>query len=111
MQKEAEHSDVPVAMEEFGALEPSAMDTTLMDDLRAAARDCGAKSKDLPSGAGHDAMIMSRVLPSAMMFVPSIGGRSHDPAEDTAVVDLERGYRVFVTWVFRALERLERQAA
>ena len=32
----------------------------------------------LPSGGGHDAMVMARYMPTAMLFVPSIGGRSHD---------------------------------
>ncbi len=111
VQKAAEHSDVPVTVEEVGALEPSAMDLALQADLRAAAAEVGASALDLPSGAGHDAMILSRVMPSAMMFVPSIGGRSHDPAEDTSEADLERGYRVFLAWAFRVLDRLEREAA
>ena len=109
VEKEAEHSDVPVSIEETNSLEPSAMDPALMADLHLAARERGASAMDLPSGAGHDAMIMARVLPSAMMFVPSIGGRSHDPAEDTAEADLERGFRVFVAWAFRVLERMERE--
>jgi N-carbamoyl-L-amino-acid hydrolase len=111
VEKEAEHSDVPVSIEETNALEPSAMDPALMADLHRAARERGASAMDLPSGAGHDAMIMARVLPSAMMFVPSIGGRSHDPAEDTAEADLERGFGVFVAWAFRVLERMERDEA
>ena len=49
----------------------------------------------MPSGAGHDAMITARCMPSAMMFVPSIGGRSHDISEDTSEADIRRGLRVF----------------
>lgn len=108
VQKTAEQSDVPVVVEEVGALEPSAMDPTLMGDIEWAAGQAGASVLRMPSGAGHDAMITARVMPSAMMFVPSIGGRSHDPAENTAEADLGRGLLVFVTAAFRALERLER---
>jgi N-carbamoyl-L-amino-acid hydrolase len=51
----------------------------------------------LPSGAGHDAQVFARRLPSAMLFVPSIGGISHDFAEDTAEDDIILGCRVMVT--------------
>ena len=46
------------------------------------------------AGAGHDAMTLSPHLPSAMLFVPSIGGRSHDVAEDTAEADIVLGAQV-----------------
>jgi N-carbamoyl-L-amino-acid hydrolase len=44
-----------------------------------------------PSGAAHDAQVVSRLLPSAMLFVPSIGGVSHAADEDTSVDDLVLG--------------------
>jgi N-carbamoyl-L-amino-acid hydrolase len=46
---------------------------------------------DLPSGAGHDAMCLAKIVPTAMIFVPSIGGHSHVAAEKTAPEDLELG--------------------
>ncbi len=51
----------------------------------------------LPSGAGHDAQVFARRLPSAMLFVPSIGGISHDFAEDTAEDDIILGCQVMAT--------------
>ena len=42
----------------------------------------------MPSGAGHDAMFLTAQSPSAMMFIPSIGGRSHDITENTADSDI-----------------------
>ena len=42
----------------------------------------------MPSGAGHDAQYMARVMPAVMLFTPSIGGISHHWAEDTAEDDL-----------------------
>jgi N-carbamoyl-L-amino-acid hydrolase len=48
----------------------------------------------LPSGAGHDAMVLARIVPSAMLFVPSIGGRSHDIVEDTSEADIVFGCEV-----------------
>jgi N-carbamoyl-L-amino-acid hydrolase len=49
----------------------------------------------MPSGAGHDAQWLARKLPAAMMFVPSIGGISHDWSENTSDEDLVLGAQVF----------------
>ena len=48
----------------------------------------------LPSGAGHDAQIIAAHLPAAMLFVPSIGGVSHDFSEDTSEADIVLGCQV-----------------
>ena len=57
----------------------------------------------MPSGAGHDAQYMARVIPSAMLFVPSIGGISHHWAEDTSQADLAMGLRVLADGARRFL--------
>ena len=51
----------------------------------------------MPSGAGHDAQILSYRMPSAMMFVPSIGGISHHWSEDTKEEDIVLGRQVLPT--------------
>jgi N-carbamoyl-L-amino-acid hydrolase len=72
-------------------------DPVPMDDRMAAAladaaeRVAPGRWRRMPSGALHDATNVSRVLPSAMLFVPSIGGISHNPDEDTRRPDLEAG--------------------
>jgi N-carbamoyl-L-amino-acid hydrolase len=48
---------------------------------------------DIPSGAGHDAMCLSRIAPAAMIFVPSAGGVSHVAQERTEDRDLELGVK------------------
>jgi N-carbamoyl-L-amino-acid hydrolase len=48
------------------------------------------------SGAGHDAQFMSYVCPTAMIFVPSIGGRSHCPEEKTTKADCVNGANVLL---------------
>jgi beta-ureidopropionase / N-carbamoyl-L-amino-acid hydrolase len=63
---------------------------------RAVATVCPGKSTRMPSGAGHDAQVLSTVMPSAMMFVPSIGGISHHWTENTSDADLITGAEVFV---------------
>ena len=48
----------------------------------------------LPSGAGHDAQILGAQLPAAMLFVPSVGGRSHCPEEKSEAKDLAKAVLV-----------------
>jgi allantoate deiminase len=43
----------------------------------------------MPSGAGHDAMVMAGRMPSAMLFLRSPGGISHNPAETVRDEDVE----------------------
>ena len=80
---------------------PAAMDAALGDEIEAAARALGASHMRMPSGAGHDAMVLCRYMPSAMLFVPSIGGHSHTTIEDTAEEDIVLGCRVLADAVAR----------
>jgi N-carbamoyl-L-amino-acid hydrolase len=74
---------------------PTAMASELQDALeRAAGRHAPGRHIRLPSGAGHDAQIIGRRLPAAMLFVPSIGGVSHHFTEDTAEADILLGAQV-----------------
>ena len=56
----------------------------------------GFSTRRMPSGAGHDAQMFARVCPSAMIFVPSVGGLSHNAGEHTSAGDLERGANVLL---------------
>ena len=79
-----------------GCSVPRLMDAGFQDALeRAAERHAPGLHARMPSGAGHDAQILAERLPSAMMFVPSIGGISHHYAEDTSDADLVLGCQVF----------------
>ncbi len=89
-----------------GTLEPATMDTELIDLIAEAAAEAGASQMRMASGAGHDAMVFTRRIPAAMMFVPSIDGRSHDISENTSDADIRRGIRVFATAAAKTLERL-----
>jgi N-carbamoyl-L-amino-acid hydrolase len=86
---------VSVTAAPLGGLEPAIMDDALIGMIAEAAHEAGASCVRMPSGAGHDAMILARRMPSAMLFVPSIGGRSHDISENTSEEDIRRGLRVF----------------
>ncbi|MEZ4613405.1 MAG: M20/M25/M40 family metallo-hydrolase [Caldilineaceae bacterium] len=56
-------------------------------------------SLDVPSGAGHDALLMAAITPTGMLFAPSIGGRSHCPDEDTWPDDLVAAAQVLLVSV------------
>jgi beta-ureidopropionase / N-carbamoyl-L-amino-acid hydrolase len=60
---------------------PTTCDENLRASLRRGARDLGLGDIDLASGAGHDAVYMSRICPSAMVFIPCRAGKSHAPEE------------------------------
>jgi N-carbamoyl-L-amino-acid hydrolase len=69
-------------------------DAGLAAVIEDAAGTCGHAAMRLRTVAGHDAVALSRVLPSAMLFVPSAAGISHNEAEFTADVDLIAGAEV-----------------
>jgi allantoate deiminase len=75
-----------------------AMDPFLTREIENAVRSVGCEPRRMPSGAGHDAMILAEKFPSAMIFLRSPGGISHHPAESVLVDDvaksLEAGMRL-----------------
>jgi N-carbamoyl-L-amino-acid hydrolase len=75
---------------------PTKMSPLLTGLIQQASSDLGAAPMQMPSGAGHDAMVMARHIPAAMLFVPSIGGRSHDIVEDTSEDDIILGAQVLL---------------
>ena len=84
----------------YFSLPPVAMDAGLVGRLEAsAARHAPDRWRRMRSGALHDATNVSALLPTAMLFVPSIGGISHSFAEDTAEADLVLGTQVLADCV------------
>ena len=65
-----------------------AMDSFLIAQVESAIRAAGCPPYRMPSGAGHDAMILASRVPSAMIFVRTPGGISHDPAESVLLEDV-----------------------
>ena len=85
---------------------PSLMDPEFQNALeRAAERYAPGLHQRMPSGAGHDAQWLARVMPSAMLFVPSIGGISHHWSEDTSDEDIVLGCQVMAAAVAEILGR------
>jgi allantoate deiminase len=79
--------------------EPVLLDADLQDRLEAAAGEEGASTLRLPSGAGHDAMVLAHHVPAAMLFVPSRGGLSHTPEEFSSPEHCDLGARVLARTV------------
>jgi len=93
---EATKGPCEVAVVYRSTTDPSAMDPGFRSALTAAAqRRAPGLHQAMPSGAGHDAQILSQLLPSAMLFVPSIGGISHHYTENTRDEDIVLGCQVF----------------
>ena len=99
----ADAGDGAVSWRRTAVIEPVSMNPVVADALVAAAAARGASSLRLASGAGHDAMILAPHVPSAMLFIPSIGGRSHDVQEDSEPEDIVRGCRVMADAAVRLL--------
>ena len=93
---EAAHGPCEVTVTYRSGTAPAAMDPGFQMALSAAAqRHAPGLHQAMPSGAGHDAQIISQILPSAMLFVPSIGGISHHYTENTRDEDIVLGCQVF----------------
>jgi beta-ureidopropionase / N-carbamoyl-L-amino-acid hydrolase len=83
---------------------PVAFAPQLVDRVEAIAKEFGLPVKRLPSGAGHDAQIMAAVCPAGMIFVPSVGGISHNVEEYTAPADLAAGANVLLRLMLELAE-------
>jgi N-carbamoyl-L-amino-acid hydrolase len=98
---------VRAAFETLSDGAPAVCDPDLRSVLRAAARGLGLSETDLPSGAGHDAVFMSRICPSAMLFVPCRAGKSHAPEEWADREAIAAGAAV----IYQAVQALDRSLA
>lgn len=77
-------------------IKPVDCDAALTGMIEAAAKESGLRYRRMPSGAAHDAQIVATMCPVGMIFVPSLDGKSHSPAEWTAWDDIEAGARVML---------------
>jgi allantoate deiminase len=82
---------VRIASEALESRRAAPMNAELRAIVAAVCARLDAKAMPLPSGAGHDAMCIAGIAPTAMIFVPSIGGASHVGTERTLPADLELG--------------------
>ena len=94
-----------LTVERLSASTPAVMDEALQGALeRSAASRAPGKHIRMPSGAGHDAQWRARKLPTAMLFVPSIGGISHHWTENTSDEDIVLGAQVLTDAIVDVLQ-------
>ncbi|HEF5785517.1 Zn-dependent hydrolase [Burkholderia multivorans] len=94
---------VQISTERLARFEPVVFDAALVDAIEKAAARRGFSYRRMTSGAGHDAQMIARIAPAAMIFVPSRGGISHNPREHTDDSQLVDGARLLLDVV---LDRL-----
>ncbi|WP_027525928.1 Zn-dependent hydrolase [Bradyrhizobium sp. Ec3.3] len=103
----AQEENVRVSVERLARFEPVKFDAGIVELIEKAAKDRGLASKRMTSGAGHDAQMIARIAPAAMIFVPSIGGISHNPKEFTNDVDLVAGANILLDAVREIASRTD----
>ena len=91
-----ETEGVTIQCRKLARFEPVVFDEHVQDVIEQTATMCGATTMRLPSGAGHDAQMLARDCPTAMIFTQSHKGLSHNPAEHTDPDLLELGTNVLL---------------
>lgn len=87
----AKEEGVSFEIERLARFQPVAFDGKIVELIEKAAARRGHTVRRMTSGAGHDAQMIARIAPAAMIFVPSLGGISHNPKEKTPDEDLVAG--------------------
>ncbi len=100
----ASEEGVTVERHQLSRFDPVEFDPRIVSLVEETARSHGHTARRLPSGAGHDAQMLARMCPSGMVFVPSVGGISHNPAEFTSAEHLEAGANVLLHVLLRLAE-------
>jgi N-carbamoyl-L-amino-acid hydrolase len=92
----AQRHRLEVKIEEIWYFPPSPFARELVESVRRGAEQAGYPYMDIVSGAGHDACYVSRVAPTAMVFVPCKDGISHNEIEDATKADIGAGCQILL---------------
>jgi N-carbamoyl-L-amino-acid hydrolase len=87
----AQEEDVTIETRGLARTPPVIFDSKVLQAIEAVAAERGLPIRRMTSGAGHDAQMMARICPTSMIFVPSVGGISHNPREFTERRHLQIG--------------------
>ncbi|SMO64846.1 Zn-dependent hydrolase [Halorubrum cibi] len=96
-----EREGVEYDLEEIWRIPHTEFSPRVAETALSAADDVGASHRAMVSGAGHDASYVNEITDTAMLFVPSVDGKTHNEAEFTEWADAEEGARVYVETVKR----------
>ncbi|MBU3166685.1 Zn-dependent hydrolase [Acinetobacter baumannii] len=91
-----EEEGVQVEQKQLARFEPVHFDEKIVQLIESSAKKLGFSYRRMTSGAGHDAQMIARIAPTAMIFVPSKGGVSHNPREFTEPKQLINGANVLL---------------
>lgn len=89
-------SDISIEFRQLARFDPVIFDQSICRSIERHSSNLNATHRRMTSGAGHDAQMMARICPTAMIFIPSIGGVSHNPAEATDRNDVICGSNVLL---------------
>lgn len=92
----SQEEQVAIGVERMARFEPVTFDEGIVRAIESCAAARGLAHKRMTSGAGHDAQMIARIAPAAMIFVPSRNGISHNPKEFTADQHLVAGANVLL---------------
>jgi len=96
LQRLAKDEGVKIETQSLARFAPVIFDKDIAALIARTAQRLGHSCRPMTSGAGHDAQMIARIAPTAMIFVPSIKGISHNPAEDTRPEHLAAGADVLL---------------
>ena len=102
----ASQEGVEISQKSLARFEPVEFNQQLVDQVFATAQSLGYSTKRMTSGAGHDAQMLSRVCPAAMIFVPSKDGISHNVKEFTEKKHIQAGANVLLQVVLKNSEEI-----
>ena len=95
-QSVADKHELQLKYTRFSLTEPVTLDPHMQNLIEQTAKSQGRTTLRLASGAGHDSQNLAKLTPTGMIFIPSRGGRSHSPAEDTSWESIEQGANVLL---------------
>lgn len=97
----ASRRGLDVAINETKSVPPAPMNEPMQEMVMQAAEEQGVSARPIPSGAGHDSQMWAPYVPTAMIFVPSMDGRSHCPEEYTSATDCAVGASVLASTLWQ----------
>jgi N-carbamoyl-L-amino-acid hydrolase len=98
----SQRDGIAIAFRDLARFPATPFAEELIAAVEASAAGHGRPIRRMISGAGHDAQMMSRLCPTAMIFIPSVGGLSHNPAELSTDEDMVEGADVLLSTAWRA---------
>lgn len=101
MERIAKEHGLGIEIELWMDEDPVPMDPTLTEGMKHACEAIHLDYRVMHSGAGHDSQIVAPVIPTGMIFVPSIEGISHNPLEASHIEDLTNGVKVLAQAMYQ----------